>query len=195
MKGLSLFSPPPVSSLPNLQVTSGLSSAEYEQQLQAKYRLRIQQIRSEAKTPVLKMQDDTWQGISKTSFAKQLSPEEGKINELLQWVGSIPFEDARALLSSNEWSVEAAVKAFFASDNSSSIQVEFMLPKGASFKQRFEKQEVLWGCLQAVYSKLNSDQKFSIKQAQGGREFSYEEMSSITFGSFGVNRLTLWVEF
>jgi hypothetical protein len=162
-----------------LQVTSGLSSAEYEQQLQAKYRLRIQQIRSEAKTPI----------------AKQLSLEEAKINELVQWVGSIPLEDARALLSSSEWSVEAAVKAFFATDSSSSIQVEFMLPKGASFKQRFEKHEVLWGCLQAVYSKLNSDQKFSVKQAQGGREFTYEEMSSVTFGSFGVNRLTLWVEF
>jgi hypothetical protein len=164
-------------SLPELQVQTGLSSAEYEQQLQAKYRLRIQQIRSESKTPI----------------TIQISPEEGKINELLQWVGSIPVEDARALLSCNEWSVEAAVKAFFATERTS-IEVEFVMPKGASFKQKFEKQDVIWSCLQAVYSKLPSDQKFSIKQAQGGREFTYEEMSSITFGSFGVNRLKLWVE-
>lgn len=181
MKGFSLFSLPDIaqdSSVLNFPVLSLSFSVDYEETLVAKYQLRMQQINSE-----------------KPSTVKAESPEDAKISQLRQVVGDITTREAKHWLSSNNWDIEQAVNAYFATSNSMTVQIEFVMPSGPSFTHTFSKSDVLWSCLQVVYDKLRSERKFSIKKSQGGREFTYEELSSTRFETFGVSYLKFWVEF
>jgi hypothetical protein len=194
MKGLSLYAPPQValdSILLDLEASGDSTNAEYEEQLAAKYRLRIRQIKSEANSTV----SATVTSAPVSAAVAPAESEDDKLAELRRVVGSIPLREARYWLSSNGWQVEAAVKAFFAASNSNTIQVEFEMPNGPSFVHSFEKQDLMWSCLSVVYSKLQSEKWFYLKKSQGGKELTYEEMSSTSLGSFGASYLKLWVEF
>lgn len=128
--------------------------------------------------------------VTQRSFDRH-SEEDQKIRTLMAQAQLSSEKDARFYLECQNWDLQAAVnfvKQTVAKPNSEFVLVNFRLPDGVSFSDRFEKTDMMWGMLTVVYRYLQRRKTIrSFQLRYQGRVLAEERLSSTTFEAMGIS--------
>ena len=128
--------------------------------------------------------------VAQRSFERH-SQEDQKIQALMTQARLSSEKDARFYLECQNWDLLAAlnfVKQTVAKPNSEFVLVNFRLPEGESFSDRFEKTDLMWGMLTVVYRYLQrrkTVRNFRIRYQ--GNFLTEERLSGTTFEFMGIS--------
>lgn len=115
------------------------------------------------------------------------------------------IKTAEFYLEAQNWDLDVAIQTYAESSGDTNIvgyqpknlcTIKFILPTGAEFVEKFDKSQQMWCMLSKIYERLPEQRNFCVKTSRNAQPIKFEDMTQITFSSFGIGaNSTLIVEY